>query len=182
MGRFESKGISWPPPGWTQLSAIQSSSGQSLAKDIRKGRIYGLQYRIDSMPLFKNEAKIFRHDFDITGWEYSILNESIEYPVLSFSLFDRFDQSIPHDCFINDIRTYDTHIPHTKLSAARAVSASLFLIRQIASGAVPDVNRVLRTYKLHPNQAFLYRGDRALEPDLKRAFENGLIQNKSTIL
>lgn len=180
MGRFENKGISWPPPGWSQLSTIQSSSGQSLAKDIRKARIFGLQYNIESMPLLKNEMKLFRHDFNITGWEYSILNESTEYPVLSFSLFDRFDQTLPRECFITDIRTYDTLIPHTQISATRAVSASLFLIRQIAGGTVPDVNRVLRTYKLHPNQAFLYRRDRTLETDLKRAFENGIIPAKST--
>ncbi len=169
MSRFEHKGVVWPPTGWSQLATIQSSSGQSLAKDIRKARIYGLQYRIESMPLFKDNKKFFRHDIEIDGWEYSILNESVEYPVLSFSVMDRFDSSMPRECFVCDIRSYDTHIPHTRMSATRAVSAALFLIRQIATGSVPDINRVLRTYKLHPNQAVLYRGDHLLKSGLEWA-------------
>lgn len=174
MGRLENGTKQWPPTGWTQFAAIQSSSGQSLAKDIGRARIFGLQYRIESVPLFRNETKFFRHDVMIDGWEYSILNESIEYPVLSFSLLDRFDAGLPRECFITDIRSYDTLIPHTSRSANRAVSAGLFVIRQIANGQVPDVNRVLRIYKLHPNQSFLYRNDRALDHDLKSAFTESL--------
>jgi hypothetical protein len=124
------------------------------------------------MPLFKNDTKLFRHDIRIDGWEYSILNESTEYPVLSFSLLDKFDMSLPRECFITDIRSYATGIPHTRRSAARAVSAALFFIKQINRGQVPDINRVLRIYKLHPTQAFLYRGDRMLGADLKRAFSD----------
>lgn len=174
MGRFESMNMLWPPAGWGQFGDIQSSSGQAVAKDIGKARIFGLQYHIDSTPLFRNDEKLFRHDIHIDGWEYSILNESIEYPVLSFSLLDKFDPDLPKECFIADIRSYSSHIPHTRRSANRAVSAALFFIRQIANGSVPDVNRVLRIYKLHPNQAFLYRNDRVHENDLKRAFDDGL--------
>ena len=174
MGRFEDLNIVWPPVGWTQFAAVKSSSGQSVAKDIARARIFGLQYRIDSMPLFRDNKKLFRHDVHIDGWEYSILNESTEYPVLSFSLLDRFDLLLPRECFVTGIKTYAAHIPHTRRSASRAVSAALFFIRQISSGSVPDINRALRIYKLHPNQAFLYRNDRMLEPDLKQAFESGL--------
>jgi hypothetical protein len=170
MGRFESTHIVWPPAGWSQFASVQASSGQSVAKDIGTARIYGLHYQIDSMPLFKNDTKLFRHDIHIHGWEYSILNESTEYPVLSFSLLDKFDMSLPRECFITDIQTYASAIPHTRRSAARAVSAALFFIKQIGRGQVPDVNRVLRIYKLHPTQAFLYRGDRMLGTELKRAF------------
>lgn len=175
MGRFESINILWPPVGWRQFSCIESSEGQALAKDVAKARIYGLQYEIDSHPLFKNDTKLFRHDIRIKGWEYSILNESTEYPVLSFSLLDRFDMNLPRECFVTDIRAYDTPVAHTRLSANRAVSASLFYIRQIMAGNVPDANRVLRSYKLHPSQAFLYRNDRNLEPDLKKAFDEGMV-------
>jgi len=170
MGRFESTHIVWPPAGWSQFASIQSSAGQSVVKDIGTGRIFGLQYSIDSVPLFKNETKLFRHDVRIDGWEYSILNESAEYSVLSFSLLDRFDLSLPRECFVTDIRTYAAGIAHTRRSAARAVSAALFLIRQINRGQVPDLDRVLRIYKLHPTQAFLYQGDRQLGSTLKRAF------------
>ena len=51
------------------------------------------------------------------------------------------------------------------------MSAAVFLIRQIVNGSVPDVNRALRIYKLHPNQAFLYGNDRALDAYLKGAFD-----------
>jgi hypothetical protein len=179
MGRFESTHIVWPPAGWSQFASVLASSGQSVVKDIGTARIYGLQYRIDSTPLFKNETKLFRHEIQIDGWEYSILNESTEYPVLSFSLLDRFDLDLPRECFITDIRTYNTSIPHTRRSANRAVSAALFFIKQIASGNVPDINRVLRIYKLHPNQAFLYSNDRMLGADLKRAFETGKVETKN---
>lgn len=172
MGRFESTDIVWPPAGWSQFASVQSSTGQSVAKDVGTGRIFGLQYSIDSTPLFKNETKLFRHEIRIDGWEYSILNESTEYPVLSFSLLDRFDLSLPRECFVTNIRTYDTAIPHTRRSSARAVSAALFMIKQIERGQVPDLSRVLRIYKLHPTQAFLYRGDRMLNAELKRAFTN----------
>lgn len=177
MGRFESTHIVWPPKGWRQFAAIQTSAGQSLAKDISKARIYGLQYSIESMPLFKDNEKFFRHDIRITGWEYSILNESTEYPVLSCSIMDKFDETLSQECFITDIRSYDTAVPHTRRSANRTVSAALFFIRQIEQGIVPDVNRVLRIYKIHPNQSFLYRNDRTLETDLRHAFMSG--QNKT---
>lgn len=170
MGRFETMNLLWPPAGWDQFGSIRYSSGQALAKDIGRARIFGLQYRIDSVPLFKNDTKLFRHDVVIDGWEYSILNESTEYPVLSFSLLERFDLNLPKECFIADIRSYDSHVPHTRRSANRAVSAALFLMKQIENGGVPDVNRVLRIFKIHPNQSFLYKGETSLDTELKQAF------------
>ena len=74
---------------------------------------------------------------------------------------------------MTDIRSYATAIPHTRASVNRAVSAGLFLIRQIQSGSVPDINRVLRAYKLHPNQAFLYRKDDGMGQALKSIFGAG---------
>lgn len=178
MGRFESMtAILWPPVGWSQFSQVTSSSGRAVAKDIPKARIYGLNFSIESVPLFKMDTKLFRHDILIEGWEYSILNESTEYPVLSFSLFDRFDLMLAKECFVTDIRSYSTLMPHTQRSVNRAVSAALFMIKQIQAGGVPDVNRVLRAYKLHPNQACLYRKEQALEQNLKDAFDAGIIRN-----
>lgn len=176
MGKTKNIDALWPPVGWPQFASVELPSGQSVAKNLGSSRIFGLQYSIDSMPLFQGDARYYRHDVRIDGWEYSILNESIEYPVLSFSIVDRFDESLPQECFLSEIRSYDSFIPHTRRSASRAVSAALFMIRQIADGQVPDVNRVLRIYKLHPNQSFLYRNDRSLEPDLKRAFDDGQVR------
>lgn len=180
MGRFETMNIHWPPIGWRPFAGVKASSGQSIAKDIFRARIFGLQYSIESVPLFKMETRLFRHDIMVGGWEYSILNDSREYPVLSFSLYDRFDDELDKECFVSDIRSYDTPIAHTRRSVNRAVSAALFMIRQVSEGNVPDVNRVLRAYKLHPNQAFIYRDDRSLEPDLCRSF--GSVQTRRQLL
>lgn len=172
MGSLESL-ITWPPTGWKQFKDIQPSLCQSLAKNPSKGKIYGLQYKIETVPLFKDEKKYLRYDVLIDGWEYSILNESIEYPVLSFTLLDCFDDNLPQECYITDIRSYSSLIPHTKKSAARAVSAGIFLMKQISNGFVPDVNRVLQVYKLHPTQSFLYSREKKLEFDLQAAFDKG---------
>lgn len=173
QGCFETANILWPPKGWNQFSVIKSCAGQAIGKDIGKARIYGLHYSIESSPVLKDNRKIFNHHIVLTGWEYSILNESIEYPVLSFSLMDRFAPDLPIEHFLSDIRTYDSLIPTTKRSGARALRAALFLMKQVADGMVPDVNRVLRTYKLHPTQAFLYRGDSSQMVNLGHAFERG---------
>jgi hypothetical protein len=175
MSSFDTS-LMWPPKGWNQFADVKSAFSQSLAKDAARARIFGLQYKIETVPLFKGETRFLRHNVMIDGWEYSILNESTEYPILSFSLMDRLDNGLPLECFISDIRSYSTPIPHTRRSANRAVSASLFLINQIAAGHVPDVNRVLRVYKLHPAQAFLYQKDKPVWPNLQKAFDDSLVK------
>ncbi len=172
MGHLEHSST-WPPLGWREFAGIDKPFCQALAKDPARGKIFGLQYKIETIPLFKNEQKYLRHDVLIDGWEYSILNDSIEYPVLSFTLHDHFDENLPKESYITDIRSYSSSIPHTKKSANRAISAGLFLMKQIDAGFVPDVNRVLRVYKLHPNQAFLYASKKPVSPDLRRAFYQG---------
>jgi hypothetical protein len=160
------------PKGWAQFAAIDTNFGQALAKDVSMARIFGLQYRIESVPLFKGDTKYLRHHVMIDGWEYSILNESTEYPVLSFSLLDKFDEGLPQENFITDIRSYSSLIPHSKRSANRAVSAALFMIDQITGGNVPDTGRVLRSFKIHPAQSFLYKTDLPVSLDLQKAFED----------
>jgi hypothetical protein len=172
MGRFESLNIVWPPAGWPQFSAVTRFAGQSLAKDIAKGQILGLHYNIESVPLFKNATKLFQHNITIQGWEYSILNESREYPVLSLSVMDRFDAAMPRESFVADIRAYDTAIPHTRRTVSGAVGAALFLIRHINEGALPDVDRILRSYKLHPLQSPAYTDRPVQETDLRRVFKD----------
>jgi len=177
MSSIESS-LLWPPKGWPQFDQIEKSFGQAVAKSISSARIYGLSYKIETVPLVRQETRLLCHHIAIDGWEYSILNESTEYPVLSFTVTDRFDMAQPQECFLSDIRSYSSAIPHTRRSASRVVSAALFLIHQIENGQVPDVNRVLRVYKLHPSQAFLYKKDRPLSLNLQKAFEG--VWEKST--
>lgn len=169
MSSFESS-LLWPPKGWPQFSQVDKAFGQAVAKSISSARIYGLQYKIETVPLVRDNARLLCHHVSIDGWEYSILNESSEYPVLSFTITDRFDETQPQECFLSDIRTYASSIPHTRRSANRALAAALFFIHQIDQGHVPDVNRVLRVYRLHPAQAFLYKKDKPLSLNLQKAF------------
>lgn len=168
MGLFKSAHALWPPTGWNQFASIGSATGRAVAKDTGTARIFGLHYQIDSVPLFNGGTKFFRHDFKIEGWEYSIPNDSSEYPVLSFSLLDRFDLELPRECFVMDIRSYGSFVPHTRRSAMRTVGAALFLVRQINQDQVPDLDRVLRIYRLHPSQIFQYRSDR---PQASRSYQ-----------
>jgi hypothetical protein len=170
MSSVESSPV-WPPKGWAQLAKIKSCNGQSVSKDIARTRIIGLQYKIDTVPLFKGCTKFLNHHISIDGWEYSILNESIEYPVLSFSLMDRFDDTMPAEYFITDIRAYATPVPHTKRSAMRAVTTAIFLMDQIGLGQVPAVDHVLKSNRLHPAQIALYRSEQALDISLQKAFD-----------
>lgn len=62
----------WPLSYWPQ-----SVKAQSVLKDPVKATVYGLSYQIDT-PSAYDEFSII-----INGWEYSISNESREYPVLS---------------------------------------------------------------------------------------------------
>ena len=170
MSSLESSPV-WPPKGWAQFAKVKSSTGQSLSKDIGRARIIGLQYKIDTVPLFKGCTKFLNHNITIDGWEYSILNESIEYPVLSFSLMDRFDDTMPAEYFITDIKVYATPVPHTKRSAMRAVTTALFLMDQIGLGQVPAVDHVLKSNRLHPSQLSLYRSEQMLDISLQKAFD-----------
>lgn len=143
----------WPPRGWKQLGNISKPLGQSLVKDIKSARIFGLSYHITSESIFDRHVRLNRYHVSIDGWEYSILNESTEYPVLSFTLADRTDLLKPREQFISDIRVGARTVPGGMASARRAVTAAIFLIRQIELGQVPDAQRVLRMYHLIPGMA-----------------------------
>lgn len=160
MCRFKALGVSWPPRGWKQLGYIETSSGQAISKDPLSARVTGLVYNIEPSPVYrKNSTRIFVYSVRIDGWEYTIHNESREYPVLSFSLQERLDPDVPKDFYISDIRTKSRVIRITERSAHRSLMAALFMMKQINNAQVPDIERVLRLYKIHPSQRSLYEID-----------------------
>ena|SRR5688572_8473197 len=159
MSKIEKALAFWPPRGWKQLGGITEFSGQAIAKDIRTARIFGLSYNISSEVLYKGKNPLNRYTISIEGWEYSILNESNEYPVLSFNVLDRNDLLRPKDQFVSDIKVMSRPVTGSQASR-RAVTAGLFLIKQIMAGQVPDAERVLRIYRLFPNSS----GGRAHKP------------------
>lgn len=146
------QGNAWPPRGWQQLGSITQSHGQALAKDIRTAKIFGLGFRIDSDPLYQMEARFYRHKIQIDGWQYSILNESSEYPILSLVITDRHDIRQPRESFVSDIRIMGKPVDCRPVLVRRAIMAVQLLIKQIQMGQVPDHERVLSIYHLHPRR------------------------------
>lgn len=164
MCKFKALGISWPPQGWDQLEHIKNSNGQSLSKDPASAMVTGLSYNIEPIPVYqKNRAAnadpTFVYAVQIDGWEYNIHNESREYPVLSFMLQARTDPSCPKESYLSNIKTQARPLHLTSRSARRAMIAALFIMKQINSGQVPDAERILRLYKIHPTQRSLYEID-----------------------
>lgn len=148
MKTKETGGFFWPPRGWKQLGNISKPEGQALAKDIRTARIHGLSYRIGTAAVHDGAQTVHRYAMTIEAWEYSILNESYEYPILSFDLMDRLDLLTPREHYVTDIKVMARPVQASRLASRRAVTAAIFLIRQIELGIVPDVERVLGIYRL----------------------------------
>ena len=157
MCKFETLGISWPPKGWEHLKVIYRSSGQSLSKDPRSACVNGLSYQIEPLALYnKNQQRSFVYAVQIEGWEYAINNDSREFQVLSFMLRERPDENAPKDFYISDIKVNARPLRVTERSAHRVLMAAQFMIKQIDSDLVPETERILRLYKIHPSQRSLY--------------------------
>ncbi len=148
MGITTKKRESWPPKGWPQFSGITQKSAQALVKDLKTARIYGLSYCVRSTPLYQLDGRYYCHTVDIAGWEYTIQNDSQEYPVLSFKLTDRYDQAQPMLDYISSVKVFARPIDVTAQNAKRAALAGLFLMKQVGEGFVPDPRRVLKVYRL----------------------------------
>ena len=134
------------------IGGIKKRNGQSLTKDPQTARVRGLSYRIGSDPLSINDKRFYIHRIRIDGWEYTIQNDSHEYPILSFKIMDRFDQSIPEEYYVSDIKTLSSSVVLTERAVCRALQLFRFFTRQIDRGHVPDIEKALRIYKLHPLQ------------------------------
>ena len=160
MCRFKTLGMSWPPRGWDQLRHIKASEGQSVIKDPASARVYGLSYMIEPLP-YSLGKKINKAIYliEIEGWEYNIHNDSREYPILSFILQERPDDDAPKDFYISALKAMSLQLRVTERSAHRAFMAANFLMKQIANNQVPDAERILRLYKIHPLQRALYETD-----------------------
>ncbi len=169
MSRHNELGNSWPPRGWDSLGFIKELNGQAIAKDPMKATITGLAYKIEPVPIYlKNNTKSYVYNLSINGWTYSIQNESHEYSVLSFNIHERLNESLSKDNFIFDIKTKSRPLLLNNRSAKRAYVAALFIMKQIVSGQVPDYNRILRLYKIHPSQRSLYEIDNTHEKPIDR--------------
>lgn len=167
MCKFKALGLSWPPRGWEALASIETTSGQAIIKDPASAVVAGLTYNIEPLPVYqKNNQRIFIYSLHIDGWEYTIQNESREYPILSFMFQERPDKNTPKNFYISDIKSQSRPVIVTERSAHRSMMAALFMMKQIASNQVPDAERILRLYKIHPTQRSLYEIDNARSDSL----------------
>ncbi len=148
----------WPPKGWKHFDVIKNTSGQSVTKDPVSGKVKGLVYQIDSSPTYYAGNIISAvHEIKISGWEYNILGESEEYPILSFFLEDRLNHTTQKERCISQIKVKNKLFPVTSSSAHRSYMVALLFMKQIDVGNVLDINRVLSMYKIHPTQRGIYK-------------------------
>jgi len=162
MGKLKGTGVSWPPVGWKQFHGINKATDQAISKDIQAGKVIGMSYAIDSHPLYEleNQQKpYYVHHIHIDGWEYQIQTDSVEQQILSFILMDRHDLKTPKETYISKIKSMGGLVACNERSARRAITAAIFLIKQINAGQVPNAERVLKIYKLHPSQSRIYERD-----------------------
>lgn len=180
MCKFEALGISWPPRGWEQLSTIEKTSGQAIIKEPASARVAGLTYNIEPIPVYqKDNQRVFCYALQIDGWEYTIHNDSREYPILSFMFQERPDPAVPKSFYISDIKSKARPVIVTERSAHRSMMAALFMIKQINNSLVPDTERVLRLYKIHPTQRSLYEIDNERRDSLFCGLPYVCVENES---
>lgn len=143
---------SWPPRGWNQFEDIIEVTGQSVEKDLESSVVQGLNYCIHSDPVTINESVQYIHSIHIHSWQYDIRNDIHETPVLSLSLMDYYDSRIPREGYVSNIRSMGTSVDCDERSVRRAITATLFFLKQIRLGQVPDSENTLSIYRLHPSQ------------------------------
>lgn len=160
MYKFKTLGVSWPPQGWDNLNEIKCSTGQAILKDPVSALISGVCYTIESLPVHLNNNECAHvYAVHVDGWDYNIYNESCEYPILSFIFQEKKNAKAPKYYYMSDIKTRAQSVPLTKRSAHRSYMAALCMMKQIEAGRAPDFERILRLYKMHPSQRYLYEVD-----------------------
>jgi hypothetical protein len=167
MCKFKTLGVSWPPKGWKKFEKIEYSQGQAILKNPTSAIVTGMSYSVEPVPVYlKNNRRVYAYAVQIEGWDYNIYNESCEYPVLSFMLYERPNSTAPKHFYISKLKTQAQPLKITQRSAHRAFMAALFMMKQINSGKVPEAERILRLYKIHATQRNLYDVDRGRRDSL----------------
>lgn len=132
----------------------QPIHGESTTRDSATSSIRGLNYSIEAIKNRQNYYEVV-----ITGWRYSIHHETHEFPILSFQCENPATFKKSKRFLFGNIKVKSRSLISTVPSSQRALMAALFLIKQIEKGQVPDANRILRLYKIHPSQHSLYDMD-----------------------
>lgn len=144
----------WPPESWPQFSDIQNPEGTAVESDDKHGLLSGINYRFLRTGHTFNKKEIYKLEIDY--WKYCIRKGPLHIPALEFAFMERKDTSSALAEFIGNLKTMSCPLRVNDFSAMRAVMAAVFLIRQAESGRVPEVEKILRIYRLHPDQSHFY--------------------------
>ncbi len=142
--------VFWPPAKTSFLSGLGKPSAQAIIKDIDKGRVLGMSYRIDGECVYLRDKPRTLYFISIDGWDYSIKNDSHEYPILSFSYLDMGQAQGPLDKKVQNVRVLSRPLSRGYRIADKTLRVADYLMHRIAVGQVPNAQRVLASYKLLP--------------------------------
>lgn len=149
MSPLRHSSVYWPPADIAFLEGLKEPCAQSMVKQIDRGCISGMTYRIEGERVYLNERPRLLYFIQIDGWEYTIKNDSSEFPILSFSYLDTA-LTHPLDKTVQNVMVNGRAMRRGYRIADKTLRVASYLMRQIAEGAVPDAQRVLNLYKLQP--------------------------------
>lgn len=164
----------WPPPDDSFLSGLQRPFAQSIIKNIDRGSVSGMSYRIDGEHVYMDNKLRTLYFVQIDGWDYTIRNESIETPILSFAYLGMSLKHMPADKAVQNVRIFGKSVRRGYRVPDKTLRVASYLMRQIAQGNVPDAQRVFGSYRLLPTHL--------LSPGFFQnsfAYANGLIKESS---
>lgn len=139
--------VLWPPENIRFLRGLKQPCGQAMVKHVDKGHITGMAYRVEGADIYIHEKLRKAYFIEIDAWDYTIRNESREYPVLSFSYLDILPQK--NSRAVQNVRLMGRYM-RGQLVAEKTLRTASYFMRHIELGDVPDVQHVLSLYKLLP--------------------------------
>ncbi len=148
MSAIEYDGVVWPPAKNTFLFGLDRPHAQAIHKDTNRGCVSGMTYRIEGEKIYLREKPRLIYFVQIDRWEYTIRNDSIETPILSFSYLAGADSAL--EKAVQNVRVLNRSMKSGYRLPEKTMRVASYLMRQIAQGHVPDAARVLASYKFLP--------------------------------
>lgn len=141
----------WPPPPNSIFGELRQPFAQSIVKHIDRGSVSGMSYRIDGERVYTDGKPRSLYFVQIDSWDYTIRNDSVETPILSFACLGAELSHMPLEKSVRNIRILGKAARLGYRLPDKTLRAASYLMRQIAQGHVPDAQRVLGSYKLLPS-------------------------------
>lgn len=150
MSSSEHPCVFWPPAKTSFMADIRQPQAQAIIKDTHKGCVFGMSYRIQGERIYAGNKPRTIYFIHIDGWEYTIRDDSIEYPILSFSYLEAGPHGFQGEKVINNIQVMSRPVTRGYRLPDKTLRTAAYLMQRIAAGIVPDASRVLSLYKLMP--------------------------------